>query len=75
MNHWFLSVACLGLLFTSPSEAEVQYNSSESATSELPFRLSSGYLIEVEGRIGSQTNLKVHPRHWRDHQHCRRENC
>ncbi len=58
MNHWFLSVACLGLLFTSPSEAEVQYNSSESATSELPFRLSSGYLIEVEGRIGSQTNLK-----------------
>jgi predicted aspartyl protease len=59
MNHWFLSVACLGLLFPSPSEAEVQYNFSESAsTSELPFRLSSGYLIEVEGRIGSQNNLK-----------------
>jgi len=25
---------------------------------ELPFRLSSGYLIEVEGRIGTQGNLK-----------------
>ena len=59
MNHWFLSLACLSLLLPSPSEAEVQYNFSESAsTSELPFRLSSGYLIEVEGRIGSQTNLK-----------------
>ena len=26
--------------------------------SDLPFRLSSGYLIQVEGRIGDQTNLK-----------------
>jgi predicted aspartyl protease len=25
---------------------------------ELPFRLSSGYLIEVEGRIGTQNNLR-----------------
>ncbi len=59
MKLWFFSLACLGLLIPSLSEAEVQYNSSESAsTSELPFRLSSGYLIEVEGRIGSQTNLK-----------------
>jgi predicted aspartyl protease len=29
------------------------------ASGELPFRLSSGYLIEVRGRIGSQSNLKL----------------
>jgi predicted aspartyl protease len=59
MNPWFLSLACLGLLFPSPSEADVQPNSSGTAsTNELPFRLSSGYLIQVEGRVGTQTNLK-----------------
>jgi len=59
MNRWLLSVACLGLLFPSTSEAETQTSPAESASvSELPFRLSSGYLIQVEGRVGTQTNLK-----------------
>jgi predicted aspartyl protease len=59
MNRLFLSLACLGLLFPSPSEADTQTNSSEtSSIDELPFRLSSGYLIQVNGRIGTQTNLK-----------------
>jgi predicted aspartyl protease len=30
----------------------------EPALAELPFRLSSGYLIQIEGRIGTQSNLK-----------------
>jgi predicted aspartyl protease len=59
MNPWFLSLACLGLLFPSPSEADVQPNSSGTASiNELPFRLSSGYLIQVEGRIGAQSHLR-----------------
>jgi len=59
MNPWFLSLACLGLLFFSISEAEAQTNPTETASvSELPFHLSSGYLIQVEGRIGTQSNLK-----------------
>jgi predicted aspartyl protease len=59
MNPWFLSLACLGLLLRSISEAEAQTNPTEATSvSELPFRLSSGYLLQVEGRIGTQSNLK-----------------
>jgi predicted aspartyl protease len=59
MNRWLLSLACLSLFFPSPSQADDQPRPSENASSsELPFRLSSGYLIQVEGRIGDQTNLK-----------------
>ena len=59
MNPWLLSLACLGLLFPVTSGAEVQNGISEAtSTSELPFKLTSGYLIQVEGRIGTQTNLK-----------------
>lgn len=59
MNPWFLSLASLGLLFLSPAPVDAQSNSPEtSSSSELPFKLSSGYLIEVEGRIGTQNNLK-----------------
>jgi predicted aspartyl protease len=48
MNQWFLSLACLCLFFPSSLQADDQ----------LPFRLASGYLIQVEGRIGDQTHLK-----------------
>jgi len=59
MNRWLLSLACLSLFFPTPSQADGQSRPSENASSnELPFRLSSGYLIKVEGRIGDQTNLK-----------------
>lgn len=59
MNPWFLSLACLGLLFPPTSEAKAQTTSAESAPlSELTFQLSSGYLIQVDGRIGTQSNLK-----------------
>lgn len=59
MNPWFLSLACLGLLFPSSSRAETQTSPAETpSVSELPFRLSSGYLIQVEGRVGTQANLK-----------------
>jgi predicted aspartyl protease len=59
MNRWLLSLTCLSLFFPSPSQAEDQPMSSENTSgSELPFRLSSGYLIQVEGRIGDQTKLK-----------------
>jgi predicted aspartyl protease len=59
MNPWFLSLACLGLLFPSVSEAEAQTSPAETTSvSELPFHLSSGYLIQIEGRIGTQLNLK-----------------
>lgn len=59
MNPWFLSLACFGLLFPSASEAEAQTNSTETASvSGLPFRLSSGYLIQIDGCVGTQSNLK-----------------
>jgi predicted aspartyl protease len=59
MNRWLLSLACICLFFPSASQADDQPRPSENAAgSELPFRLSSGYLIQVEGRIGDQTNLK-----------------
>jgi predicted aspartyl protease len=59
MNSLFLSLACLGLLFPSPSKTAPQNHSPEpGSATELPFRLSSGYLIQVEGRIGTQNNLK-----------------
>jgi predicted aspartyl protease len=53
MNRWFLFLACLSLLLPSTSRADDQ-----NASASLPFRLASGYLIEVEGRIGNQTHLK-----------------
>ena len=59
MNRWLLSLACLSLFFPSTAPADEQPRPSENASgSVLPFRLSSGYLIEVEGRIGDQTHLK-----------------
>jgi predicted aspartyl protease len=59
MNRWLLSLACLFLFFPFASRADDQPRPSENASvTELPFRLSSGYLIQVEGRIGDQTHLK-----------------
>lgn len=59
MNRWLLSLACLSLFFPFPLLADEQPRPSENASgSLLPFRLSSGYLIEVEGRIGGQAHLK-----------------
>ncbi|HTZ57575.1 MAG TPA: aspartyl protease family protein [Acidobacteriaceae bacterium] len=59
MNRWLLSLACLSVLLPSPLQANDQPMPTEDASrSVLPFRLSSGYLIQVEGRIGSQTHLK-----------------
>jgi predicted aspartyl protease len=59
MNRWLLSLACLSLFFPSALQANDQPRPSEIAPgSELPFRLVSGYLIQVEGRIGDQTHLK-----------------
>ena len=59
MNRWLLSLACVCLFFPSASQADDQPKPSENASvTKLPFRLSSGYLIQVEGRIGDQTNLK-----------------
>jgi predicted aspartyl protease len=60
MNPCFLSLACAAFLFLSISQADAQNNQPEPASSsaELPFRLSSDYLIQVEGRIGAQKNLK-----------------
>jgi predicted aspartyl protease len=50
MNRWLLSLACLSLFFPSSLQAD--------ENTQLPFRLSSGYLIQVEGRIGDQDHLK-----------------
>jgi predicted aspartyl protease len=59
MNPQFLSLVCLGLLFPSTSEAQRQTTSAESVPlGELTFHLSSGYLIQVHGSIGTQSNLK-----------------
>jgi predicted aspartyl protease len=59
MNRWLFSLACLSLFFPSPLQANDQSRPPENAPgSTLPFRLSSGYLIQVEGRIGDQTHLK-----------------
>jgi predicted aspartyl protease len=59
MNPWLLTLACLSLCFPSALQAHNQPRPAESASgSALPFRLSSGYLMQVEGRIGNQTNLK-----------------
>jgi predicted aspartyl protease len=59
MNPWLLTLACLSLCFPSVLQADDQPRPAESASgSALPFRLSSGYLIQVKGRIGDQTNLK-----------------
>lgn len=59
MDRWLLPLACLGLFFPSSSQAAGQPElSQDEAGSELSFRVSSGYLIQVEGRIGDQTNLK-----------------
>ncbi len=59
MNRWLFSLACLSLFIPSPLQANDQSRASENAPgSALPFRLSSGYLIQVEGRIGDQAHLK-----------------
>src|ERR1700691_4387611 len=59
MNRWLLSLACLSLFFPSSLQADDQQRPSENTSSSLlPFQLSSGYLIQVEGRIGDQEHLK-----------------
>jgi predicted aspartyl protease len=59
MNRWLFSLACLSLFFPSPLQADGQPRTSEIAPGgALPFRLSSGYLIQVEGRIGDQAHLR-----------------
>ncbi len=59
MNRLLLSLACLSLFFPAAARADDQPRTAEGATGNaLSFRLSSGYLIEVEGRIGDQTHLK-----------------
>jgi hypothetical protein len=59
MNRWLFSLVCLSLFFPSPLHANEQPRLSENAPgSALLFRLSSGYLIQVEGRIGDQAHLK-----------------
>jgi predicted aspartyl protease len=59
MNRWLLSLACLSLFFPSPLPANGQPRPSENSSgSLLPFRLSSGYLLQVEGRIDDQPHLK-----------------
>jgi predicted aspartyl protease len=59
MNRWLFSLACLSLFFPSASHAADLPTPSENPPgSTLPFRLSSGYLIQVEGRIGDQAHLK-----------------
>ena len=59
MNRFLLSLACLFIFIPSASRADEQQRSGETASNgELPFRLFSGYLIEVEGRIGDQVHLK-----------------
>jgi predicted aspartyl protease len=59
MNRWLFSLAFLSLFMPSPLQADDQSRPSENVPgSALPFRLSSGYLIQVEGRIGGQAHLK-----------------
>jgi predicted aspartyl protease len=59
MNATLLVIAWYGLLLQIPAVRELGNPITTTARSnELPFRLSSGFLIEVEGRIGAQTNLK-----------------
>jgi predicted aspartyl protease len=59
MKSWFLSLFWLSVLFPSTSEAKAQTTSVESVPlSELTFQLSSGYLIQVDGSIGTQSKLK-----------------
>jgi predicted aspartyl protease len=59
MNRWLLSLAGLSLFFPSPAQADDPPRPSENPSgSVLPFRLASGYLIQVEGRVGDQTHLK-----------------
>ena len=59
MNRWLLPLVCLSLFFPSPLPADDQPRLPENAPgSQLPFRLSSGYLIQVEGRIGDHAHLR-----------------
>ncbi len=59
MNCFLLPLTCLFLLFPSALRADEQPRPREITSSiELPFRLSSGYLIQVEGHIGDQVHLR-----------------
>jgi predicted aspartyl protease len=59
MNTALLAIAWYGLLFQMPAGNDFgNLTTATSKNSELPFRVSSGYLIEVEGRIGTQNGLK-----------------
>jgi predicted aspartyl protease len=53
-----LCLLCLALFLQPLALAQTTNSPSEAVSTELPFRLSAGYLIQVEGRIGTQTNLK-----------------
>jgi predicted aspartyl protease len=58
MKRWLFSVACL-CLFPSSFPADGQPRASQNPPgSTVPFRFSSGYLIQVDGRIGDQGHLK-----------------
>jgi predicted aspartyl protease len=54
MKSTFLVIAVCGLLFQLSTHANLQNSGASRTANELPFRLSSGYLIEVNGRIGTQ---------------------
>jgi predicted aspartyl protease len=59
MTPLLLTLACLGVLCQSPSGQDLKGDYSQTTSNnQLPFRLSSGYLIQVEGRIGAQSNLR-----------------
>jgi predicted aspartyl protease len=59
VNIALVVVAWYSLLFQMPAAKDWSNAATiTSRSSELPFRLSSGYLIEVEGRIGTQSHLR-----------------
>jgi predicted aspartyl protease len=60
MNRWLLSLACLSLSLPPQLYADDQPWPAEVLPGNaLSFRLSSGYLIQVEGRIGDQAHLRL----------------
>jgi len=62
MNTIVLSLASLLLTTTPQVDPAPTYTftvaASAPSSGEMPFKLTSGYLIQVEGRIGMQSNLK-----------------
>jgi len=59
VNAALLAIAWYGLLFQIPAAKDFgNLTTTTGKSTELPFRLASGFLIEVEGRIGTQNGLK-----------------